>query len=181
MPKNDMNKGKKIKLNKKATLIAIIIIVAIIITVTVVVCIKTFKKEEDKTPEINNEIEVGDFVSEIDMTDTSNSEIREDGMKINNSSKIAKGIEFNDVLVKNIQIESTGDMATFNAEVDNNLGKDIEGYIIYLTFLDKSGNTIDKVETFFPDIPDGETGYITATTPKDIATAYDIKIEREIK
>ena len=36
-------------------IILMIIIVAIIITVTVVVCIKTFKKEEDKTPEINNE------------------------------------------------------------------------------------------------------------------------------
>ena len=174
-----MKKEKKININKKALIITIAIIVIIIIAVVIIKNI--FKKEEAKTPEVNNQIEVGDFVSEIDMTNTANSEIRNDGMKINTSSKISKGIEFNDLFIKDIKIESTGDMATFNASVENNLGKEIEGYIIYITFLDKKGNVIDKVETFFPDIPDGETGYITATTPKDIATAYDIKIERDMK
>ena len=114
------------------------------------------------------------------MTNLENSQIREDGMKINTSSKIAEGIEFNDLLIKDITIESSGDMAVFNASVENNLGKDIEGYIIYLTFLDSNGEVIDKVETYFPDIPDGETGYISATTTKDIATADDIKIERQM-
>lgn len=171
---------KKIQINKKRLIIAIVIIVLLVIGIIVLVNVLNRNNESKKT-NINNQIEVGDFDSNIDMTDTSNSEIRADGMKINNSNKIAKGIEFNDVFVKDIKIESTGDMATFNASVDNNLGKDISGYIIYLTFLDKEGNTIDKVETFFPDISNGETGYITATTPKDIATAYDIKIERDIK
>ena len=174
MPKKSMK-----KLNKKAIIALIAVILVIVIAIVLVVIFSKDKKEEEK-PDINNEIETGDFVSEIDMTDTANSEIREDGMKINTSSKIAKGIEFNDVLIKDITIESTGDMAVFNASVENNLGKDLEGYIIYLTFLDKAGNVIDKVETFFPDIPDGETGFISATTPKDIATAYDIKIERQI-
>ena len=93
----------------------------------------------------------------------------------------SKGIQFNDLHIKNIQIESTGDMAIFNAVVENNLEKDIEGYIIYITFLKKDGTVIDRVETLFPDIPNGETGFITATTPKDIATAYDIKIERQVQ
>lgn len=167
------------KLDKKA-IIAIIAVILIIVIAIVLAVIFSKDKEENTDTNINNEIETGDFVSEIDMTDTSNSEIREDGMKVNTSSKIAQGIEFNDILIKDITIESTGDMAVFNASVDNNLGKDLEGYIIYLTFLDKDGNVIDKVETFFPDIPDGETGYISATTPKDIATAYDIEVERQI-
>ena len=44
----------------------------------------------------------------------------------------------------------------------------------------KDGTEIDRVETLFPAIPAGETGYISATTPKDIATADDIKIERQM-
>lgn len=174
-----MEKNKKRKINKKMIIIVAIVLVVIAIIIATIILLN--KKKEEQNPEVNNEIEVGQFVSEIDMTDTTNSEIREDGMKINTSSKIAEGIEFNDVFIKDIKIESTGDMATFNATVENNLGKDLEGYIIYLNFLDSEGNTIDRVETFFPDIPNGETGYITATTPKDIATAYEITIERDMR
>lgn len=169
---------KKLKLTKKSLIIAIIIVAILIIATIVIINIVT--KDKENGNDINNELEIGDFQTEIDMTNLENSQIRDDGMKINTSSKIAQGIEFNDVLIKNITIESSGDMAVFNASVENTLGKDIEGYIIYLTFLDSSGEVIDKVETFFPDIPDGETGYISATTPKDIATADDIKIERQM-
>ena len=168
---------KKIKFNKKHLIIALRILIVLIIAIVIVVLVINKQEKED---EINNELEIGNFETQIDMTNLENSQIREDGMKINTSSKIAEGIEFNDLLIKDITIESSGDMAVFNASVENNLGKDIEGYIIYLTFLDSNGEVIDKVETFFPDIPDGETGYISATTPKDIATADDIKIERQM-
>lgn len=167
------------KLNKKA-IISIIAVILVVILVIVLVSIFS-KEEEEQTNNTPNEIETGDFETEIDMTNTENSKIREDGMKINTSSKIAKGIEFNDLLIKDITIESSGDMAVFNASVENDLGKDLEGYIIYLIFLDKDGKEIANVETFFPDIPSGETGYISATTPKDIATAYDLKVERQIR
>lgn len=166
------------KLNKKKIMIIALILIVVIITIVVSVIILKNKNKKTNN-EVNGNIQVGDYQTEIDMTDTENSEIREDGMKINTSSKISKGIEFNDILIKDIQIESSGDMAVFNASVENNLGKDIEGYIIYLIFLNKDGEEIDKVETFFPDIPEGETGFISATTPKDIATAYDLKIERQ--
>lgn len=168
---------KKIKFNIKHLIIALSILIVLIIAIVIVVLVINKKEKED---EINNELEIGNFETQIDMTNLENSQIREDGMKINTSSKIAEGIEFNDLLIKDITIESSGDMAVFNASVENTLGKDIEGYIIYLTFLDNNGEVIDKVETFFPDIPDGETGYISATTPKDIATADDIKIERQM-
>lgn len=168
---------KKIKFNIKHLIIALSILIVLIIAIVIVVLVINKQEKED---EINNELEIGNFETQIDMTNLENSQIREDGMKINTSSKIAEGIEFNDLLIKDITIESSGDMAVFNASVENNLGKDIEGYIIYLTFLDSNGEVIDKVETFFPDIPDGETGYISATTPKDIATADDIKIERQM-
>lgn len=168
---------KKIKFNIKHLIIALSILIVLIIAIVIVVLVINKQEKED---EINNELEIGNFETQIDMTNLENSQIREDGMKINTSSKIAEGIEFNDLLIKDITIESSGDMAVFNASVENNLGKDIEGYIIYLTFLDSNGEVIDKVETYFPDIPDGETGYISATTPKDIATADDIKIERQM-
>ena len=90
-------------------------------------------------------------------------------------------VEYNGLMLTDIQIESTGDMASFNASVTNDLGKDIEGHLIYLNFLREDGTVIDKVETYFPEIIDGETGYISATTPKDIATAYSLNITEKIE
>ena len=163
-----MKKGKK----------KIIILVSIIILIiAVIIAVNIYNNSQEIIEENNYEGTVGEFESKIDITDTTNSEINEVGMKVNKSSKIAEDREFNGALIKDISIESTGDIAVFNAQVENNLEKDIEGYIIYISFLKKDGTVIDKVETFFPDIVSGETGIITATTPKDIATAYDIKIE----
>ena len=172
-----MKKPKKI--NKKSIIILSIILLIVIIAITLFFVLRNRNKEKEeiKMPEG----ESPEFVTEIDMTDTENSEIREDGLKINTSEKIAKGIEFNDFKIEDITIESSGDMAVFNAKVENPYDKDIEEYIIYITFLRKDGSEIAKVETLFPAIPAGETGYISATTPKDIATAYEITIERDMR
>ena len=172
-----MKKTKKI--NKKIIVSLIIILVAVMLAITLFLVFKNKDKgnEEIEMPEGENP----EFVTEIDMTDTENSEIREDGLKINTSEKIAEGIEFNDFKIEDITIESSGDMAVFNAKVENPYEKEIEEYIIYITFLRKDGTEIDRVETLFPAIPAGETGYISATTPKDIATAYEIKIERDMR
>lgn len=172
-----MKKTKKI--SKKKIVMLVIILVAVILAITLFLVLKN-KNKENKDIEMP-EGEKPEFVTEIDMTDTENSEIREDGLKINTSEKIAEGIEFNDFKIEDITIESSGDMAVFNAKVENPYEKDIEEYIIYITFLRKDGSEIAKVETLFPAIPAGETGYISATTPKDIATAYEIKIERDMR
>ena len=167
------------KMNKKTIIILVIILIAIILSIILFLVFKSNNKDSNETdiPEGENP----EFVTEIDMADTENSEIREDGLKINTSSKIAEGIEFNDFKIEDITIESSGDMAVFNAKVENPYEKDIEEYIIYITFLRSDGTEIAKVETLFPAIPAGETGYISATTPKDIATAYEIKIERDMR
>lgn len=167
-------------------LIGVVAIIVVIVAIVMVIAIGRNPSDEKEEQENNQSSNVTnnnviDFKSEIDMTDLSNCEIREDGMKVNNSPKIAGEREFNDTKIAGITIESTGDMAVFNAQVINELEKDIEGYIIYISFLKKDGSVIDKVETFYPDIASGETGFITATTPKDIATAYDIKIERQMQ
>ena len=172
-----MKKPKKI--NKKVIIILSVILLIIIIATTLFLVLKN--KDNDKQEPEMPEGENPEFVTEIDMTDTENSEIREDGLKVNTSEKIAEGIEFNDFKIEDITIESSGDMAVFNAKVENPYEKDIEEYIIYITFLRKDGSEIAKVETLFPAIPAGETGYISATTPKDIATAYEIKIERDMR
>ena len=169
------------KINKNQRKKIVLIVVVIVIIIAIVIATKTRKNNNKKHPQVYNDSGMLQFESEIDMSDTSNSEIREDGMKINTSEKIKNGIEFNDVLIKDITIESTGDMAVFNASVENNLEKDLEECIIYLIFLDNKGKEIAKVETLFPNIPNGETGYISATTPKDIATAYDIKVEQKVE
>ena len=113
------------------------------------------------------------------MSNLTNSEIDKDGLKINNSPKIKVGIMFNDLQIKDIKIEAGESISIFNAKVENTLNKDLKSYLIDLVFLDENGNEIAKVETTFPELKQGKTGYITATSTKDIATAYELKIERK--
>ena len=43
----------------------------------------------------------------------------------------------------------------------------------------KNAEYLIKIDKSIEQIEKGKTGYITATSTKDIATAYDIKIERK--
>lgn len=164
------------KINKKLIVLILILLITIIVLTIILLKNKKDKLENnylDIKPSISSE------KSEIDMDNLTNSEMAKDGLKVNKSSKIQEGIEFNDLKIKDIKIEAGKNISIFNAKIDNTLDKDLNGYLIDVIFLDESGNEIDRVETTFPEIKKGKTGYITATTTKDIATAYDIKIERK--
>ena len=165
------------KIKNKKILFAIILFVVVIIILTIIFL--KYIKKDNKEDYFNLEPSVSSAESEIDMSNLTNSEIDKDGLKINNSPKIKEGIMFNDLQIKDIKIEAGESISIFNAKVENTLNKDLKSYLIDLVFLDENGNEIAKVETTFPELKQGKTGYITATSTKDIATAYELKIERK--
>ena len=165
------------KIKNKKILFAIILFVIVIIILTIIFL--KYIKKDNKEDYFNLEPSVSSAESEIDMSNLTNSEIDKDGLKINNSPKIKEGIMFNDLQIKDIKIEAGESISIFNAKVENTLNKDLKSYLIDLVFLDENGNEIAKVETTFPELKQGKTGYITATSTKDIATAYEVKIERK--
>lgn len=165
------------KIKNKKILFAIILFIIVII-ISTIIFLKYIKKD-NKEDYFNLEPSVSSAESEIDMSNLTNSEIDKDGLKINNSPKIKEGIMFNDLQIKDIKIEAGESISIFNAKVENTLNKDLKSYLIDLVFLDENGNEIAKVETTFPELKQGKTGYITATSTKDIATAYELKIERK--
>ena len=165
------------KIKNKKILFAIILFIIVIIILTIIFF--KYIKKDNKEDYFNLEPSVSSAESEIDMSNLTNSEIDKDGLKINNSPKIKEGIMFNDLQIKDIKIEAGESISIFNAKVENTLNKDLKSYLIDLVFLDENGNEIAKVETTFPELKQGKTGYITATSTKDIATAYELKIERK--
>ena len=165
------------KIKNKKILFAIILFIIVII-ISTIIFLKYIKKD-NKEDYFNLEPSVSSAESEIDMSNLTNSEIDKDGLKINNSPKIKEGLWFNDFQIKDIKIEAGESISIFNAKVENTLNKDLKSYLIDLVFLDENGNEIAKVETTFPELKQGKTGYITATSTKDIATAYELKIERK--
>lgn len=165
------------KIKNKKILFAIILFIIVIIISTIIFF--KYIKKDNKEDYFNLEPSVSSAESEIDMSNLTNSEIDKDGLKINNSPKIKEGIMFNDLQIKDIKIEAGESISIFNAKVENTLNKDLKSYLIDLVFLDENGNEIAKVETTFPELKQGKTGYITATSTKDIATAYELKIERK--
>ena len=71
--KNMKEKNKK---NWSIALLIILVIILVIITLKVVYN----NIHKNKENEQNNELSIGEFESTIDMNDTTNSEIREDGI-----------------------------------------------------------------------------------------------------
>ena len=166
------------KIKNKKLLLLLVVIVIIIVSIALIIIFRN-KQNKDNKDYFNMEPSVSQEKSEIDMNNLTNSKIAEDGLKVNTSEKIFNGIEFNDLKITNIKIEASEGVSIFNAKVENTLNKDLKGYLIYLIFLDENSNEIARIETSFTDITKGNVGYITATTKKDIAIAYELKIERK--
>ena len=110
------------KINKKLIVLILILLITIIVLTIILLKNKKDKLENnylDIKPSISSE------KSEIDMDNLTNSEIAKDGLKVNKSSKIQEGIEFNDLKIKDIKIENPtiADIVMSKGEIKNGLQK----------------------------------------------------------
>lgn len=174
-------KNQKKSKNKKGSRKYIIIIIAIILIIAVVaICINIKNKNKNTNNEneqINNQEEQNP-VSLIDMNNTENAEIKE-GVKENNSKKLVENKQYEKLQITDIKLKAENGMSNFTATVKNNTGKDYAGGLITIKFINKDGSPYAELSAYMPDIKNGGTNTIDASTTADIANAYDFTIEMQ--
>lgn len=170
--KKEKNK-KDLKKMKKNILIILLVIIVLIIGIIFINKKRNIKENEQTiTQEETNEFNV----NLIDMNNTENAEIK-DGIKENNSQKLLAEREVQGLQITDIRLKAENGISNFTATVKNNTGKDYPGGEIIIKFINKDGSPYAELEAYMPDVKNGGTNTIDASTTADIANAYDYTIE----
>ena len=170
--KKEKNK-KDLKKMKKNILIILLVIIVLIKGIIFINKKRNIKENEQTiTQEETNEFNV----NLIDMNNTENAEIK-DGIKENNSQKLLAEREVQGLQITDIRLKAENGISNFTATVKNNTGKDYPGGEIIIKFINKDGSPYAELEAYMPDVKNGGTNTIDASTTADIANAYDYTIE----
>lgn len=175
MKKNQNKKDSK-KIRKNINIMLVVIVLMVIILGIIFVNIKVKNKKENN--EQNNvQEETDEFnLNLIDMSNTENAEIK-DGIKENNSQKLLADREIQGLQITEIRLKAENGISQFTAVVKNNTGKDYPGGEITIKFINKDGSPYADLEAYMPDVKNGGTNTIDASTTADVANAYDYTIE----
>lgn len=166
------NENKKV-LKKTKTTIIIIALIMIVVIMGIIFINKRLKSKNNEQINIQEENEFN--VSLIDMNNTENADIK-DGIKENNSQKLLENKEIQGLQIADIRLKAENGISNFTATVKNNTGKDYEGAEITIKFINKDGSFYAELQAYMPDIKNGETNTINASTTADIVNAYDYTI-----
>lgn len=172
-------KNQKKSKNKKNSRKYIVIIIAIILIIAIgAILINIKNKNSNNKNEQSNTQDETNTTSLIDMNNTENAEIKEN-IKENNSKKLLEDKQYEKLQITDIRLKAENGMSNFTATVKNNTGKDYAGGLIKIKFINKDGSSYAELGAYMPDIKNGGTNTIDASTTADIANAYDFTIEMQ--
>lgn len=180
-----MEKKEKVKTRKKQMKpkkrIGMLLIVLVLIIIAVVAVI-IFKKQGENNNSTNqlgeqqNQEQPTPEYTLIDLNNTENAEIK-DGVKQNNSSKLAEEKTYKGMTIKDIELKAEGGITKFTATVENKTNANYEGGLITIIFKNADGSEYSRLDTIIPPIDAGKTNEIDAGTTADIANAYDFEVQ----
>lgn len=165
--------------NKKSLIvITIILIVLLILGVIGYFLIKNHNDNKQQI-EIENiddtEVETEEH-SLIDMNNVENVKI-ENGSKINNSEELLKEKTLIGLKFTNIKLVAENGLTNFTADVENVSGSNFVGRKVIIVFKNADGTEYSRLEGYLPDIENGKTNKIDASTTADLSNAYDFIVE----
>lgn len=147
---------------KKKEAIVIFTLIAIMVLILVIVIVKKGKNNQI-TPNVVNE----EFV-----------EVREDGTRVNTSSKFAEAKKFDGLEIGNITLTEKNNESYIRATVKNTTTQVKGDDSITLTIIDKAGNTLTEVQGYLNTIQPGDTTILSIKASADFANAYDFKVSK---
>lgn len=148
---------------KRQNLIAVIAIVAVIIIAAVILVNKIRGSKEE--PQIN-EIKQEEFTIES-----------ANGNKVNTSEALKKEREELGYYLSNITLERQDAQTIFKLSLTNKTSTEIQGKLVYIVFLGKSGNEEARMALYIRNIKAGETITTQATINNDFTNVYDFRLE----
>lgn len=147
---------------KKKEAIVIFTLIAIMVLILVIVIVKK-EKNNQITPNVVKE----EFV-----------EVKEDGTRVNTSSKLAETKKFDGLEIGNITLTEKNNESYIRATVKNTTSQVKGDESITLTILDKTGKTLTEVTGYLDTIQPGNTAILSIKASADFANAYDFTVSK---
>lgn len=157
------------KREEKLMVGVLILITILVIIVGIVMSINKGKKENKDNNVVAREENrvVEEFV-----------DLREDGTKVNKSSKLHEKKAYDGLEIGNLQLTMKDNVSVILGEIKNvsNIAKG--EYPISLVMLDKEGNEIITIGAYIQKLEPGQTAELNTSATFDFANAYDFKITK---
>ncbi len=125
------------------------------------------KKEEIDNTNIN--------IEELpDVKGNENVKVDENGDKTNISGEFSKEKKYNNYSITEAAIKTDAEGKTlFTAKVKNVSTARVDGGLVDVILVDKSGNKVSKLPTYIRPLDAGEVMDVNATIEKDLSNAYN--------
>jgi hypothetical protein len=101
----------------------------------------------------------------------------ENGAKVNNSKKLLEDKTMLGLNLKNIRLAAENGLTSFTADVENTTGSDFTGRAVTIIFKKQDGSEYSRLNGYLPNIPNGKSNQLDASTTADLSNAYDFVIE----
>ncbi len=154
--------------NEEKRMIAIIIIIGIIIVVGLLIWKNTkAKRLQSEKVELQNTIV------------EKNTNVLEDGTKLNKSDKLKQTKKLNGMEISQIQLTYKDGQSILIATVTNTTNKDIDLTPIKVTLYDDQNNILEQMNGLISPVKAGESVQLNMGIGIDHSNAYDLTIEQK--
>lgn len=152
--------NKRIVINKK-------IFIGVIVTVIILAVMLVVYNNRSGSDETNS----------IISDKTENTEVNDNGEKVNTSSKLKEARNVNGLYIDNIELKNVSNRTTFTANITNKTNETTKGQLYNIVFINKSGVQEESMGLYIRAIEPNKTISIEASIDKDVTECYNFNLQ----
>ena len=167
------NSGKS---SDKTVLVVLAILIVAVVVVLLVVNLGKQPSDGTNTENNGENVVENEVVNGPAISGTENVSVNGE-VKTNVSDALKKTKTFEIYTLTDISLESVSGSSTLTATVSADVASNVSGKPITIKFYDRSGNLVETMGAYMPQVKPGETSTLSAQSTTDLANAYDFVIE----
>lgn len=153
------------KKNEKR-MIAVLVLITVIVAVVWVVRSRTSKNQ---VTENGTAVATGEKAG-------ANSEVLDDGTKLNNSNKLGEKKTFEGLELSDFQLTEKDNISTLLGTVKNTGSSASSSRVLVLTFVDKDGKELASIEALVSELQPGDSTQLNTSATMDLSDAYNFTV-----
>lgn len=157
------------KKNEKR-MIAILVLITVIVAVVWVVRSRTSSNEGTTT-------KGGNTVASQDKGGD-NSEVLDDGTKLNNSNKLGEKKTFEGLELSDFQLTEKDNISILLGTVKNTGSSATSSQVLKLTFVDKDGKELATIDALVSELQPGDSTQLNTSATMDLSDAYNFTVAK---
>lgn len=147
--------------------------IAILVLITVVVAVVwVVRNRVSKNQTTENGIAVAGEQAGV------NSELLEDGTKLNNSNKLEEKKTFEGLELSGFQLTEKDNVSTLLGTVKNTGSSATSSQVLKLTFVDKDGEELATIDALVSELQPGDSTQLNTSATMDLSDAYDFTVSK---